>query len=149
MNKKALRTYQTRCTHLILLTILPFPHNSTMWRNQNLYSPWSNGIQITMVQQVKKSACDARNTGDEVSIPGSGRSPGEGNGNLLWFSCLYNPMNRGASRVTVQSFTESDTTERLISHTHIHTHTPPWGATRIFSLANLMAIRLLPLSESS
>ena len=33
--------------------------------------------------------------GDMGSIPGSGRSPGEGNGDPLWSSCLGNPMNRG------------------------------------------------------
>ena len=37
----------------------------------------------------KVSACDA---GDLGSIPGSGRCPGEGNGNPLWYSCLENPM---------------------------------------------------------
>ena len=36
------------------------------------------------------------NAGDLGSIPGSGRSPGEGNGNLLQYSCLENPMDRGA-----------------------------------------------------
>ena len=36
------------------------------------------------------------NTGDTVSIPGSGRSPGEGNDNPLHYSCLRNPMDRGA-----------------------------------------------------
>ena len=41
----------------------------------------------------KVSACNARDTG---SIPGLGRSPGEGNGNLLQYSCLENPMDRGA-----------------------------------------------------
>ena len=41
----------------------------------------------------KSSAC---NSGDLGSIPGSGRSPGEGNGNLLYYSCLENPMDRGA-----------------------------------------------------
>ena len=40
----------------------------------------------------KESAC---NTGDQGSIPGSGRSPGEGNGNPLQYSCLENPMDRG------------------------------------------------------
>ena len=40
----------------------------------------------------KESACNA---GDLGSIPGSGRSPGEGNGNPLQYSCLENPMNRG------------------------------------------------------
>ena len=38
----------------------------------------------------------ARNAGDLGSIPGSGRCPGEGNGNPLQYSCLENPMDRGA-----------------------------------------------------
>jgi len=41
----------------------------------------------------KKFTCNA---GDPGSIPGSGRSPGEGNGNPLQYSCLENPMDRGA-----------------------------------------------------
>ena len=45
-----------------------------------------------------ESACDAGALG---SIPGSGRSPGEGNGNPLQYSCLENPMDRGAWRATV------------------------------------------------
>ena len=43
-------------------------------------------------------SCNARDLG---SIPGSGRSPGEGNGNPLQYSCLGNPMGRGAWRATV------------------------------------------------
>ena len=43
--------------------------------------------------EVKVSACNA---GDRGSIPGSGRSPGEGNGNPLQYYCLENPMDRGA-----------------------------------------------------
>ena len=46
----------------------------------------------------KKSACNA---GDLGSVPGSGRSPGEGNGYPLQYSCLENPMNREAWRATV------------------------------------------------
>ena len=42
------------------------------------------------------------NMGDAGSILGSGRSPGEGNGNPLQYSCLENPMDRGAWRATVQ-----------------------------------------------
>ena len=38
----------------------------------------------------------AYNVGDPASIPGMGRSPGEGNGNPLQYSCLENPMDRGA-----------------------------------------------------
>ena len=44
-------------------------------------------------------------------IPGSGRFPGEGNGNPLQYSCLENPMGRGAWRAAVHGITESDTTE--------------------------------------
>ena len=48
------------------------------------------------------------------SIPGSGRSPGEGNGNPLQYSCLESPMDRGAWRATVHGLTkESDMTERV------------------------------------
>ena len=46
----------------------------------------------------KKSACNAD---DPDSIPGSERSPGEGNGNPVWYSCLENPMNRIAWQATV------------------------------------------------
>jgi len=49
-------------------------------------------------QMVKKSACGA---GDLGSIPGSGRSPGEGDGNPLQYSCLENPMDRGDWWATV------------------------------------------------
>ena len=45
-----------------------------------------------VAQRVKQSAC---NVGDLGSIPESGRSPGEGNGNPLKYSCLENPMDRG------------------------------------------------------
>ena len=45
--------------------------------------------------------------GEAGSIPGSGRSPGEGNGNLLQFSCLENPMDRGAWWAIVHGVTKS------------------------------------------
>ena len=52
----------------------------------------------------KESACNA---GDKGSIPGSGRSPGEGNDNPLHYSCLGNPMDRGAWRATVSGAVKS------------------------------------------
>ena len=54
----------------------------------------------------KESVCNA---GDLGSIPGSGRSPGEGNGNPLQYSCLENPTDRGAWWTTVHGFTKSRT----------------------------------------
>ena len=54
------------------------------------------------------------------SIPGSGRSPGEGNGNPLQCSCLENPMERGAWRATVHAGVESQT--RLSDHARTTKH---------------------------
>ena len=54
----------------------------------------------------KESAC---NSGDQGSIPGLGRSPGEGNGNPLQYSCLENPMDRGAWQATVHGVTNIHT----------------------------------------
>ena len=54
----------------------------------------------------KGSACNA---GDPGSIPGLGRSPGEGNGNPLQNSCLENPMDRGAWWATVHGVAKSRT----------------------------------------
>jgi len=55
---------------------------------------------------VKEFACNAGDTG---SIPGSGRSPGDGNGYPLKYSCLKNPMDRGAPLATVHGVTKSQT----------------------------------------
>ena len=55
---------------------------------------------------------------DLGSIPGSGRSPGKGNGNPLWYSCLGKPRDRGTWRNTVHGITESYMTEQLHTHTH-------------------------------
>ena len=54
----------------------------------------------------KASACHA---GDPGSIPGSGRSPGEGNGNPLQYSCLENSMDGGAWWATVHGIAKSQT----------------------------------------
>ena len=58
----------------------------------------------------KESSCTA---GDEGLIPGSRSSPREGNVNPFQFSCLGNPMDRGALWATVYGVKESDTTYRL------------------------------------
>ena len=63
--------------------------------------------------EVKVSVC---NTGDPGLIPGSGRSPGEGNGNPLQDSCLENPMDREVWWATVHGVAKSRS--RLSELTH-------------------------------
>ena len=66
--------------------------------------------QASLVAQTVKNPSpnvgDTRNSG---LMPGSKRSPGEGNGNLLQYCCLENPMDRGAWRATVHGVAESQT----------------------------------------
>ena len=73
------------------------------------------------------SAC---NVGDLDSIPGLGRSPGEGNGNLLQYSCLENPMDRGAWWATVHGVAKSWT--RLSNFT--------FTFTLVISLTNCLSL---------
>ena len=65
--------------------------------------------QVELV--VKNPPANAREAMDTGSIPGWGRSPGEGNGNPLQYSCLENSMDRGAWQATVHGVTELDTME--------------------------------------
>ena len=58
---------------------------------------------------VKNPPANAGDTGDMDSIPGLGRSPGEGNGNPLQYSCLENPMDKGAWQGTVHGVAKSQT----------------------------------------
>ena len=60
---------------------------------------------------VKNRPANAGNTGDVGSIPGSGRSPGEGNGNPLQYSCLENLVNEEPGGLTSIAFQQSNTTE--------------------------------------
>ena len=61
-----------------------------------------------MVFSGKESACNAGNTEVDL-IPGLGRSSGEGNGNPLQYSCLGNPVDRGARRALVHGVEKSQT----------------------------------------
>ena len=63
----------------------------------------------------KESACNAGVAGDAGSIPGSGRSPGGGNGNLLQYSCLENPVDWEAWRDTVHRVEKSQTRVKQLS----------------------------------
>ena len=65
---------------------------------------------------VKNLPANAGDAGDVGSIPGSGRSPGGGNGTLLQYSCLENPMEREPWWATVRGVAKSQT--RLSMQTH-------------------------------
>ena len=56
---------------------------------------------------VNNLPANAEDTGDVSLMPGSGRSPGVGNGNPLWYSCLENPMDRGAGQGIVHGVPKS------------------------------------------
>ena len=77
----------------------------TMASKKRKYSDLTTEASL-VAQRVKASACSA---GDLGSIPGSGRSRGEGNGNPLQYSCLENSMNGGAWWATVHGVTKSRT----------------------------------------
>ena len=60
------------------------------------YSTFAPSVSSQEVLLVKNSPANAGDISDKGSIHGSGRYPGEGNGNPLQYSCLENPMDRGA-----------------------------------------------------
>ena len=64
---------------------------------------------------VKNLPANARDIRDEGSIPGSGRSPGGEHSNPLQYSCLENPMDRGAWRATVHRVAKSQTRLKQLS----------------------------------
>ena len=83
-------------------------------------STWGEGkISISQVRQgasqvvlvVKNLLANARDLREAGSIPGLGRSPEEGLGNPLQYSCLKNPLDRGAGQAIVHGITDSDMTE--------------------------------------
>ena len=67
---------------------------------------------------VKNPPVNADDTRDVGSIPWSGRSTGGGNGNPVQYSCLENPMDRGAWQATVHGVVKS----QMQLSTHMHTH---------------------------
>ena len=78
--------------------------NGTMLESHKKFLVYA--VDSGLGQMIKDSACNAGSLG---SIPGSGRSPGEGPGNLLQYSCLEDSMDRGAGRATVHRVTKSRT----------------------------------------
>ena len=82
-------------------------YNAKSWKHicKRLIKLWYTYIRSSQGALVVKHL--PANAGDAGSIPGSGRSPGEGNGNPLQYSCLENPMDRGAWRATVHGVSKS------------------------------------------
>ena len=78
-----------------------FPSQQCLGWGVYKHPPLSSRASL-VAQLVNECTCNA---GDTSSIPGSGRSPGEGNGNPLQYSCLRNPMDRGAKQATVHGVT--------------------------------------------
>ena len=74
--------------------------------NQFFMVPVTKPLGFSGGSVVKNSPANARDRG---LIPGSGRSPGEGNGIPLQYSCLENSMDRGAWKATVHGVPKSDT----------------------------------------
>ena len=86
--------------------------------SKGMHKPWAS--QVALV--VKNPLTNAGNTRDVGSIPELGRSHGGGHGNPLQYSCLENPMDRGAWWATVHAWgrRELDMTEQLTLLTTTH-----------------------------
>ena len=82
---------------------------------------WGRGDGLPRLCSVKHPPA---NVGDVGLIPGSGRSPGEGNGNPLQDSCLENPMDRGAWQATIHGVAKVKTPLKQLSTPQHNTHGP-------------------------
>ena len=114
----------------VIQTVSQSQHTMTYWKNCHVSSSLYLGLgwQLSGLQPIGRSHREADwgsapvrssfnlcsevkesawNAGDPGSIPGLGRSPGEGNGNPLQYSCLENPMERGAWWATVHGVAKS------------------------------------------
>ena len=96
---------------------MPFPYGSC-------YAAVSVRTGLPWWLTGKESACNAGDTGVAGLFPESGRSPGGGHGNPLQYSCLENPVHRGAWRATVHRDPKSQTWLKWLS-THTHSTRQP------------------------
>ena len=102
--------------HALFTAIISLWLIETCWGFGFFFSPPAPGAsQVALV--VKSLPASARDTRDIGSIPGSGRSPGGGHGNPLQYSCLENPMDRGAWRATAHRVAKSQT---RLKHARTH-----------------------------
>ena len=79
-----------------------------MWTHEHLLFILWVYVEFLQISVGKEPACNA---GDLGSVPGSGRSPGEGSGNPLQYSCRENSTDRGAWQATVHGEAELATTK--------------------------------------
>ena len=82
---------------------------SSSLRNDSTTFYYSLEVGLPWWLNSKESTCNAGAAGDAGSIPGLGRSPGEGIGYPLQYSCLENSMDRGTWRATVHGVSKSQT----------------------------------------
>ena len=80
-------------------------HTGPFFPSFYLYTPANSYLASQVALGVKNLPADAGDIRDTGSVPGLGRSPGVEHGNTLQYTCLENPMDRGAWRVTVHSTT--------------------------------------------
>ena len=114
-----LKFLPSSCTSLPSLLLFPLSKPTATTKDSglvlcipflSLLTPFSRASLVAqLVKNVPANAGDARDVG---LIPGSGRFPGEGNGNPFQYSCLENSMERRAWLATVHGITEMDTTEQ-------------------------------------
>ena len=92
-----------------------------------------------LVAHQQRICCNAGASGNLGSIPGSGRSPGEGRiGNPLQYSCLKNPMDREAWQATVHRVTRNQTRlKQPGTHTHVTLITSVWKCSLLFTFLEI------------
>ena len=107
--KSAIFTDAVNFLNLIILQIWKLTHY-TWWNLQGIFLLPVLFLAVSM------------HVRDVGLIPGSGRSPGEGNGNPLQYSCLENSTDRGAWQAEVHGVTKSQTQMNKHAHTHASMH---------------------------
>ena len=132
-----IRSFKFHCYHLLAIFLLSGPTLSQDLNKRGSY--WSPLFPDGSAG--KEYTCNAGDAGDTGSILGSGRSPGEGNGNPLQYSCLADTTDRGAERLQstgsqksqTQPSNSTTTGSPLLTLTYTSYHLPPSQSFNHFS----------------